>query len=634
MAEPAPAHSNLPERIDREHLRLALRQVGRIPFNSILIDSFLAWLVFRLGYSALAGLWFVVLLAAQLLRWRHVLKLGPVASADPLIDPRAALRRLSALLLLLGLLRAAVLPVLFAQPVLTEHFMLTMVYLGLIAGTGASVGGEVRPFVVYVVLVGGSLALAWALQGTADGLWIGALLIALVTVMGANLRDQSQGLKQFVKLACDNEQLAASLGAARDAAEAASLSKTRFFAAASHDLRQPLHALSINATTLELLATRQANPLIKDLSNSINRALGQSNSLLDSLLEISKLDAQAVKPQIYSVDVVAVLASVREEFAALAAQKGLALRLEVPVEPDYPDQPQPSTPPALLAATDEVLLRRILINLVGNALKFTLAGTVTLRARRVGTGAANLPTPLMVTVTDTGPGIAADQQARVFEEFYQLGNTARDRNLGLGLGLAIVQRIAGLLNAPLRLISTPGQGTSVELTLPPAAPTLTPAAPAQPGTALHIDMLDGMRVLVVDDEVEIQRSLQGLLAQLGCTLRCASDQGGAMAWLDQGFAPQVLLIDHRLRGEHGAQVITALQARLGPVPAVLVTGDTEPALIQAARAAGHRVLHKPVQGQVLAGLLLALAHGDGAAAPGAPPVHGTGPNASAPAAWR
>ena len=618
VAGASPTVANLPERIAREHLRLARRQIGRIPLANGLIELFLCWLVLRLGHPSLALLWFAALFGTQLARWHFVRQLRQGAPGDP----QALLRRLTTFLLLIGALRAAMVPLVFLHPPQIEHFMLTMVYVGLVAGTGASVGGEVRPFLAYAGLVGGSLALAWALQGGTDGAWVSALIVLLILVLAANLRDQRDGLHQFVKLACDNEQLAESLRLARDAAEAASLSKTRFFAAASHDLRQPLHALSINATTLELLASRQTDPLIKELSNSINRALGQSNALLDSLLEISKLDAGAVKPQTRSVDLAQLLAGVREEFAALAAQKGLQLLIELPhLHVLHDRQGQPAAP--LLAATDPQLLRRILSNLVGNALKFTHTGRVTLSVQRLGPG----PHAgwLGLAVTDTGPGIAAAEQSRVFEEFYQLDNTGRDRNQGLGLGLAIVQRTAALLGAPLRLSSTPGQGTTVALSLPPSAADAPPPddlgrlGPVQPG------MLAGLRVLLVDDELEIQRSLQGLLTQLGCTARCVSDLAQAVAQLDAGFAPQVLLIDHRLRGERGTEVIASLQARLGPVPAVLVTGDTEPALIQAARAAGHRVLHKPVQGHLLASLLQELASGGAApglqaAGPGAQPA--------------
>ena len=248
-------------RLAREHLRLARRQIGRIPLPYVLIDVFLGWLLVRLGLGGPALPWFVALVVVQTWRWRYARQ----HAADVQADPARVLRRLASLLLALGVLRAAIVPLLFMQPLQYEQFMFTLVYLGMIAGTSASVGGELRPFLLYSLLAGGSLAMGYMLQGTAESIWVGVLILSLIAVLGAHLNDQAKGLAQFVQLAIDNERLAESLRRARDAAEAASLSKTRFFAAASHDLRQPLHALSINATTLELLATRQGDPLIKEL---------------------------------------------------------------------------------------------------------------------------------------------------------------------------------------------------------------------------------------------------------------------------------------------------------------------------------------------------------------------------------
>ena len=580
---PTGSQPDLARRVAREQLRLIQGQVGRLPLASALIDVFICWVVARVGLLGPALLWLSVLLAMQIWRWVDVRR----SLARPETDPKAALRKLSTVLVALGVLRGSLALVLFSRPVQVEHYFFTMVYVGMMAGAVGSVAGLAGPYFAWGVLACGTLAAAWMAQGTADAIWQGVLILVLLVMLTGHVRDQRKGLEQFIKLAYDNERLAESLRSARDQAESASLSKTRFFAAASHDLRQPLHALSINATTLEILARRDANPMIRELSQSINRALNQSNSLLDSLLDISNLDANAVRPQLRATDLGALLANVRDEFAALAAQKGLTLSLDAPN----------------LAArvwTDPDLLRRILNNLVGNALKFSPAGSVTLGAARAPDTDGRVT--WRVFVSDTGPGIAAAQQERVFEEFFQIGNASRDRSKGLGLGLSIVKRTAALLGAPLQLHSRTGEGTRVELRLMQAeAAQDAPADSADdaPDAALETGMLAGLRVLVVDDEAEILNSLQGLLAQLGCEVRCARDGNAALAWLAQGFAPQVLLIDHRLRDESGPEVIGRCCAVLGPVPAVIVTGDTEPATIQLAHAAGHRVIHKPVHGTQL-----------------------------------
>lgn len=580
MAE-AGAGGTLEERIAHAHLRLVQKQLGRLPLAYLLIDVFVAWLLVRAGLPWVGPLWLVMLLPMQVWRWRYVRRIIAVPPADP----ARALRILGLMLALLGLMRGALVLPMFSQPLHAEHYMFTMIYLGMLAGTGASVAGQVRPFVTWAVLAPGALAGAWVLQGDIDGLWLGALIVSLVTVLTGHVRDQGRGLRDYVELARDHEVMAESLRVARDQSEAASLSKTRFFAAASHDLRQPLHALSINATTLELLARRQTDPRIRELSQSIYRALDQSNGLLDSLLDISNLDADAIRPELADADLAALLTSIREGFAALAAQKGLTLRLDLRA-------------PHATAWTDADLLRRVLNNLVGNALKFSSAGCVTLTLESGRTPAHG--EVAMVSVSDEGPGIAPDEQERIFEEFYQIGNASRDRSKGLGLGLSIVRRTVALLGADLQLHSVPGRGTRIRLLLPPGQALPADVAAADPcAQDDRVEPLPGLRVLVIDDETEILHSLQSLLAELGCEAHCVRDGAAAQAVLATGFVPEVLLVDHRLREEHGTEVIERLRQRLGPVPAVLVTGDTQPSLIQLARAAGHRVIHKPVQGHLL-----------------------------------
>jgi CheY-like chemotaxis protein len=388
----------------------------------------------------------------------------------------------------------------------------------------------------------------------------------------------------LVRVLDDNDRLSLALAlerdhahTERDRAEAASESKTRFFAAASHDLRQPLHALSINATTLELVARRSGDPLLNQLSQGISSALHQSSGLLDGLLDISRLDAHAIQLKVVPWDLTAVLDAVQQEYAALAAQKGLSIHVQTG------DAAADGLPWVL---TDGDQLLRILGNLVGNAVKFTVQGSVTLSVTRLA------PDHILVGVTDTGPGIALEEQEKVFEEFYQVNNTARDRSQGLGLGLAIVRRTAALLQVPLRLTSQAGRGTRFELTLPAARPVAV--APA----AVDLGRHRPLHVLLVDDELAVRTSLCTFLQQIGWTAQGVSGGAQAEKALANGFQADVLVVDFRLHDETGLQVIERLSRYRLPV--VVVTGDTAPDRLLAFTGLAASVLHKPIDGSTLA----------------------------------
>jgi len=257
---------------------------------------------------------------------------------------------------------------------------------------------------------------------------------------------------------------------------AASAAKTRFFAAASHDLRQPLQALAINASALALLAQRQADARISRLAADIDQALRQTNQLLDSLLDLSQLDAGVLRPVCVALDLRHWLHGVAADFAPLAAQRGLSLQVLPPAGRPAPDAA------ALQVRTDPDLLRRVLHNLLANALKFTTQGGVTLQPGLAADGRVT------VAVVDSGVGIAEAEQARVFEEFHQVraaapqaaaGSAPLGRPAGLGLGLAVVRRITRLLAIDLALSSRPGEGTRVVLSWPPTCGgALTSAAAA------------------------------------------------------------------------------------------------------------------------------------------------------------
>jgi signal transduction histidine kinase/ActR/RegA family two-component response regulator len=369
--------------------------------------------------------------------------------------------------------------------------------------------------------------------------------------------------------------------------ELASLARSRFLAAASHDLRQPLHTLSLYSASLKLHASDGA---VGEIALHINKALASLSALVDSLLDISKLDAGAVQPETQNVSLRTIIERIEADYRPVANGKGLEFHVAAP---------------DLLVETDPVLLERLVRNLVDNAFKYTAAGNVTLAAEMDG-GMAR------VSVRDTGPGIPVAERDRIFEEFYQIGNPERDRVQGLGLGLAIVQRLAQLLGLTLTLESEPGCGSTFTVTIPPATERRAfPRAPAgQHEEASRA--LEGARILVIDDESDVRAGMRSLLERLGCTVSVCSGYADAERLIDQDGLEDVHLIvsDFRLRAhESGIDTVRRLRERLGNVPALLVSGDTAPERLREARSSGLPLLHKPVSAEKLTEAILAALRG-------------------------
>jgi signal transduction histidine kinase len=369
---------------------------------------------------------------------------------------------------------------------------------------------------------------------------------------------------------------------ARQRAEEANHAKSRFLAAASHDLRQPLHTLSLYSAALKLQTPGGG---AGEIATHINKALGSLSALVDSLLDISKLDAGAVQPERQCVSVHALIERIEADYRPVANAKGLEFHVaaaEVWVD------------------TDPVLLERLVRNLVDNAFKYTASGGVTLAAEP-GERTAR------IVVRDTGPGIPASERERIFEEFYQIGNPERDRSQGLGLGLAIVRRLAYLLELEVELQSELGKGSTFTVTMALAregrAETRAPIAP----TAADARALDGVGVLVIDDEPDVRSGMRTLLEHLGCRVAVCGGHAEAAKLLDDGtLEPDLIVADFRLRGhENGIDTVRRLRVRLGEVPALLVSGDTAPERLREAQWSGLPLLHKPVSAEKLTEAMLA-----------------------------
>ena len=417
----------------------------------------------------------------------------------------------------------------------------------------------------------------------------GDLMARIREMPGDPLYDLQVSLNQMAtQLAWGRDELeqrvanvTAELRDKKNEAEDATRAKSRFLAAASHDLRQPTHALGMFVARLSQLPLEGP---VKQLVARVDESVRAMQDLLDDLLDVSRLDAGAVVVNLRPVAVGAVLQLVAKALEPLAAEKGLRLKVR---------------PTSAWVLTDGVLLHRMVMNLVHNALRYTDAGSVLVACRISADGQV-----ARLEVWDSGVGISLEHQTDIFREFYQVGNSGRDRAYGLGLGLNIVQRSAALLGHQLRVRSAPGRGSRFSISLPRAEPTGV-ATEAATNEAAAIVSLEGTRVLLIEDDAFARTAVVELLESWGCTVFAGHTALAAMAAHEQHADWDVILSDYRLSaGDNGLLAIERLRAYAGrDVPAGLMSGDTDSALMQAAKQANLPLLHKPVRPAKLRSLL-------------------------------
>ena len=377
------------------------------------------------------------------------------------------------------------------------------------------------------------------------------------------------------------------LRAARDEAERANVAKSRFLAVASHDVRQPMHALGL---LLAALSRRIVDPELRSIVSVMEESLAAMSELFNALLDVSKLDAGVIVPEVVDLPLAPLLARMANDYGPPAREKGLELRI---------------VPCSAAVRSDAVLLDRIVRNLVSNAIVHTRTGRVVVGCRRRGDS-------LRIEVHDTGPGIPADQLGAIFQEFRQLGNPGRDRRQGLGLGLAIVERLARLLGHRIDVASVPGRGSTFAVEAPRSTAAALPQAPAPAADAGAAD-LAGARVLVLDDDAAVLAATDRLLRDWGCIVYAAASAGAALEQLARADGPLDLMIaDRRLaEGEAGERVLARIRAgaqHAGTQPAagLIVTGETASDVLRALEDTGFKVLNKPVRPARLRALMAAL----------------------------
>jgi Na+/proline symporter/signal transduction histidine kinase/CheY-like chemotaxis protein len=376
----------------------------------------------------------------------------------------------------------------------------------------------------------------------------------------------------------DLTRLNAELERAKAEADDANVSKTRFIAAASHDILQPLNAARLYVTSL---IERQEAGADGSLVQNIDASLEAVEEIFTALLDISRLDTGAMKPELTDFRISELLQRLEVEFAPVAREKGLDLIF---------------MPCSLAVRSDRRLLRRLLQNLVSNAIKYTPKGTVMVGCRRRGG-------KLRVEVYDTGIGIPHAKRRAVFKEFHRLDQGARVAR-GVGLGLSIVERIARVLNCELALKSNVGRGSRFSVEVPRASAAIVePMVHAVPKAATG--QLAGTVVLCIDNERTILDGMQTLLGGWGCRVLTAADLTEALATLEgSGLEPDGLLVDYHLDGDDGIGAIAELRRRHGrDLGAILVTADRSLRVREEARAAGVQVLNKPVKPASLRALI-------------------------------
>ncbi len=379
-------------------------------------------------------------------------------------------------------------------------------------------------------------------------------------------------LRDSIRIRFENTELLQELKIKKAEADLANDAKSKFLAAASHDLRQPLHALGMYMDTLKSLLTNENQQV---LSSKIDLSLDALNSLFDSLLDISKLDSKTINPVVENFNVKNVLLRISDNFQEFAAQKNIKLILKVNPE---------------VIQSDKVLLERVISNLISNAIRYTNEGSVTIET-------ITKNEDVFIRVIDTGIGIPSNELKNIFDEFYQLDNPERNQTKGMGLGLSIVRRLVDLLGHEMNFTSRENVGTSVELKLPRGKIDSNTLQNQND----HVYDIAGLKVLFLDDNEAILESMKLLLERWGCEAFTYRNIETALKHAEQNAVPDIIISDNNLENSlTGSEAIERLTSNLdAEIPAILVTGDTSSERILDATQKGYELLHKPVNPGVL-----------------------------------
>jgi len=411
--------------------------------------------------------------------------------------------------------------------------------------------------------------------------WYISLLLVIVFLVFITHSKYSENIfLDSIRIRFENNQLIDRLEIKKNEAERANKAKSVFLASASHDLRQPLHALNFQLASFEANLETLAQ---KDFGRKMKRLISSLNGLFDGILDVSKMDAGITDKQLEDFDVRESLLSLVDNFRQQANDKGLEFKFDVS---------------SYVIESDQILFERIMSNLISNAIRYTCNGEVRVSAEMQDEA-------LKIHVSDTGRGIPSDELQNIFGEFYQLGKAVNTKVMGFGLGLFIVKRLSELLDHELSVDSQPGIGSRFSLVVPLGDKSKVKSKPL---VSERFADLDGLTVIVIDDDADIVEATQELLERWGCVVFSAMTSEEAMAHLEQSVYPDLIISDHTLTSwMTGIDVIEAIKAECkSEIPSLLMTGDTSAQRLYEAAQKGYVLLHKPVSPKLLKQTILTM----------------------------
>ncbi len=579
--------------------KMLAKQVQRSPLAVLTVALVLvyaianhteAWRIYVwLGLVA-AGLFARFVYATSVMRRMSVEQnsLADVSQLPP-VPPQAArvLRNLTWFAFFNGIAIGISAPLFFPDLPNADRAMVCLVLVGISAG-GISTSAAYPPaFVAYILPALLPAVFCLAFFGSGQGP-LSLLIVLFIVILFSFVYENHKLLGESFSIRFDHEKLVRELESkqeellrakehaeqAKERAEEAGQAKARVLAAASHDLRQPLHALSLYSAVL----SQQPEPqTLKEVSQQIDLSVRALNALLNALLDISRLDAGVYQIEQTAFNLHEVLQRIVHEFEAVAKRKGLGLLLD-------------SRP--VMTYTDPVVMERIVRNLIDNALKYTERGAVL-----VSTTVDD--EHVTIAVRDTGKGIPPSEQNRVFEEFYQLDNPSRDREMGLGLGLSIVKRLAELVKSRIVLTSVLGEGSCFSWHVPLDRRSAPPIAGDGFDDGRVFCMHKRLEILVIEDEAAIRHGMGLLLGVWGMTAYGCAELQAAQEIMQQHDI-DFIIADLRLEGgADGLEVVNTLRKNYKAVPVLLISGETDPRKLKDVAASGFALMNKPIQPEML-----------------------------------